>query len=224
MLARSGSAGNYSARTMATHSLSVLLGVGAALVLAWCMSILIHSSEMQLSAADQIRMLDFVRLQREETAVRKDRKPQRPEMSEAPEAPPAMSQASGDSGQTLAVSAPSAPAPSVEVTRSGIGLGASDGEYLPIVKVAPIYPRRALERGLTGTCLVRYTVTTAGTVRDVQVVDDQCSDPIFARPSEDAARRFKYKPRVIDGVAVEVIGIHNMFHYERGPDNQGGTQ
>jgi protein TonB len=25
-----------------------------------------------------------------------------------------------------------------------------DGEYLPIVKVAPVYPRRALERGITG--------------------------------------------------------------------------
>jgi hypothetical protein len=36
------------------------------------------------------------------------------------------------------------------IPRRGLGIGTGDGEYLPIVKVAPIYPRRALERGITG--------------------------------------------------------------------------
>lgn len=211
-------------RLLALHLASVLLGSSAALTLAWFMSVLIHSSEMRLSSVDQIRMLDFVRLQREETVVRKDRKPQRPEISEAPQAPPQISPAANDSGKTLAVSAPTAPAATVEIARGGLGIGSSDGEYLPIVKVAPIYPRRALERGLTGTCLVRYTVTTSGTVRDVEVVDGRCSDPIFARPSEDAARRFKYKPRVIDGVAAEVHGVYNMFRFERASDTGGAAQ
>ena len=195
-----------------------ILGGIIALLLAFFMYTLIHSSEMRLSTVDRVQMLDFVRLKREEVVQRKERKPQRPELSQAPDSPPMIEQAASSAGETLAVSSPpQAPARAdMDVARTGLGIGSGDGEYLPIVKVAPIYPRRALERGITGTCVVRYTVTTAGTVKDVVVVEELCTDSIFYQPSQEAARRFKYKPRVIDGTPVEVVGVHNMFHYEIG--------
>ena len=65
-----------------------------------------------------------------------------------------------------------APAANVEVAIAGTGgMSASDGEYLPIVKVAPIYPRRAQTRGITGYCIVEYTVTKSGSIRDPQPVE-----------------------------------------------------
>lgn len=196
----------------------IAIGLGGvmALALGFLMYTLTHSSEMKLSETARIQMLDFVRVKRNETVDRKDRKPERPQINEVPEAPPAMKRSSSDAGQTLAVSAPTNMGVDLDVGRIGIGSG--DGEYLPIVKVAPVYPRRAVARGLTGTCLVRYTVTTAGTVKDVVVVEEHCTDAVFHRPSVEAALRFKYKPRVIDGAAVEVIGVHNMFHYEMAPE------
>ena len=48
----------------------------------------------------------------------------------------------------------------------GFSLGVGEGDYLPIVKVAPIYPQRALVRGIEGYCVVQYTVTRQGTIRD----------------------------------------------------------
>ncbi len=187
--------------------------IASALAMAWFMYFLTHSSQMRLSAGDRVQMLDFVRLKRNEITERKDRKPERPEVNEVPEAPPTADQ-SASSGETLAVSAPMNVDAGLDVGR-GIGLGTGDGEYLPIVKVAPIYPRRAAERGIEGTCMVMYTVTTAGTVKDVQVVEGHCENQVFERPSVDAALRFKYKPRVIDGVAVEVRGVYNRFYYEQ---------
>ena len=80
--------------------------------------------------------------------------------------------------------------------------------------MAPIYPRRALSRGIVGECLVRYTVTTAGTIKDVEVIADRCTSDLFHQSSVDAARRFKYKPRIIDGVPVEVRGVYNMFRFQ----------
>ena len=65
-------------------------------------------------------------------------------------------------------------------------------------------------------------MTTSGTVRDVAVVEDFCQDPLFRRPSVEAARRFKYKPRVIDGTPVEVTEVYNMFHFEKQPQPPGG--
>jgi protein TonB len=183
-----------------------------ALGLAWFMYFLTHSSEMRLGDTDRIQMLDFVRLKREEVAQRKDRKPERPKPQEVPDAPPQSDSQSSD-GATLAVMAPTSVGADLSI--GDIGLGTGDGEYLPIVKVAPIYPRRAIERGITGTCLVTYTVTTLGTVKDVQVVEGGCDNEIFERPSVEAAYRFKYKPRVINGEAVEVLGVYNRFYYEQ---------
>ncbi|ABD79620.1 energy transducer TonB [Saccharophagus degradans] len=94
----------------------------------------------------------------------------------------------------------------------GIGGFASDGDYLPIVKVAAKYPQRAAARGIEGYCIVMYTVTKTGETRDV-VVDD-CPESIFARESIKAAERFKYKPKVINGEPVEVPNVRNRFTFE----------
>ena len=42
-----------------------------------------------------------------------------------------------------------------------------DGEYIPLFKVVPIYPRRALERGTMGYALVKFTITDTGSVETV---------------------------------------------------------
>lgn len=88
---------------------------------------------------------------------------------------------------------------------------AASQQYLPITKKAPDYPQRALDKGIQGDCTVSYTVDTQGKVRDPQVVDG--CHPWFAQPSLQAARSFRYQPRMVDGRAVEVPGIKNTFHY-----------
>ena len=104
----------------------------------------------------------------------------------------------------------------MNVSINALGLSSGDGEYLPIVKVAPIYPRRAQTRGITGFCIVTYTVTTTGAIRDPYVENETDCSPkgIFERASIKAALKFKYKPRVVDGQAIEVAGVQNKFTYE----------
>ncbi|MDP1756946.1 MAG: TonB family protein, partial [Pseudohongiella sp.] len=51
------------------------------------------------------------------------------------------------------------------------GLGATDGEMLPLVNIQPTYPTRAAQRGIEGWAQVSFTVTETGGVRDVFVVD-----------------------------------------------------
>jgi protein TonB len=186
-------------------------GLCAALGLAWFMYVLIQSSEMQLAETDRARVLDFVRIKREETAARKDRKPERPKASEVPDIPP--TDQSSDSGPQLALNVSSPTDMDADLDLHG-GMATGDGDYLPIVKVAPIFPRAALSRGLKGECMVRYTVTTAGTVKDVEVINDECAQTVFRSPSVEAAKRFKYKPRMIDGVPVEVHGVRNRFYFD----------
>ena len=95
----------------------------------------------------------------------------------------------------------------------GPGLQATDGEYLPIVKVAPIYPRRALSRGIEGYVIVDYTVTKQGTVKDPIIIEGK-PEGIFDSAAIKSALRYKYKPRVIDGVPVEVPGVRTKIIFQ----------
>lgn len=83
--------------------------------------------------------------------------------------------------------------------------------YKPISKVKPDYPMRALENELEGNCTVEYSVNTQGQVVNPKALSD--CDPIFVRPSLNAARQFKYQPRIVNGQAVEVAKIKNTFEY-----------
>lgn len=84
-------------------------------------------------------------------------------------------------------------------------------QYQPISKAAPEYPQRALDKNLQGQCTVSYNVDTQGRVQDPQVLGD--CHPLFARPSLQAAKGFRYEPRIIEGRAVMVSGVKNTFHY-----------
>ncbi|MEP5568202.1 MAG: energy transducer TonB [Halioglobus sp.] len=137
----------------------------------------------------------------------------KPDKVEDPEEPPPeidMAQIDLDMDTNVDNIAPTA---SIDISISTTGMSSGDGEYLPIVKVAPIYPRRAQTRGISGYCIVEYTVTTSGAIRDPVPVDCQPSG-VFEKASVKAATKFKYKPRVVDGEAIEVAGVQNKFTYE----------
>lgn len=105
-----------------------------------------------------------------------------------------------------------APRVSPNLNIKGVGGFSGDGEYLPIVKVQPVYPRRALTRGIEGYVIVEFTVTTNGSVRDPFVVESQPKN-VFDRAAMKAALKFKYKPRVIDGEPIEVPGVRNKITF-----------
>jgi protein TonB len=140
----------------------------------------------------------------------KEAKPEKVEDPEEP--PPEMQPLEFDMDMDVDV-VNLAPTAKVNVSINSSGMSSGDGEYLPIVKVAPIYPRRAQTRGITGYCIVEYVVTKTGSIRDPQPVDCQ-PEGVFERASLKAAEKFKYKPRVVDGEPIEVAGVQNKFTYE----------
>ncbi len=64
-----------------------------------------------------------------------------------------------------------APSMGMDMNMGTGGNFSGDGEYMPIVAVAPEYPRRAAQRGIEGFVTVQFTVTTNGSTRDVVVTD-----------------------------------------------------
>ncbi len=98
---------------------------------------------------------------------------------------------------------------------SNASISATDGDYLPLVAIAPQYPTRAAQRGIQGWCLVSFTVDGLGNVVEETIVVVDAEPPnIFDRSSERAAARFKFQPRVVNGQGVEVAGVQYLFRYE----------
>ncbi|TQV70191.1 TonB family protein [Exilibacterium tricleocarpae] len=188
-------------------------GAACALLLTWFMYALIQSSHPELDESERVHLLDFVRIKKAEQSERVDRKPQRPLQAPKPPAPALrQAQSNTDTGASLTIEAPDAS--QLTAGLGGLAIGAGEGEYLPLIKVAPVYPPKAMAKRLQGTCAVSYTVTKNGSVRDVRVLEGECEHDVFERPSIKAAEKFKYKPRIVNGEAVEVQGVLNRFTYE----------
>lgn len=90
----------------------------------------------------------------------------------------------------------------------------SEGEVpLPIVKVAPIYPRHALVEKIEGRVLLEFVVTETGAVRDPVILDAKPRG-VFGRAALGAVANFKYEPKVVDGKPQETAGVHNLIVFE----------
>lgn len=199
---------------LARYTAAIVFGSLVTLGVLFTMQVLIATPQSKLDESGTRHFVDFVRVQRQETVQRKDRRPDKPLAADTP--PPETIQPRIDAMEDsrVAIAVPAVPVDlGMEMSVAGLGLVASDGDYLPIVKIAPVYPPVAQTRGIEGYCLVEYTVTVAGTTRDVVVIEAEPSG-IFDKVSIDAALKFKYRPRVVNGEPIEVRGVRNVFRYQ----------
>ena len=157
--------------------------------------------------------IEFVRVKRNEDVQEKERELKKPEQLEAPPPPPPMS-ASKSKPQNADVGMGIPNLNEGANMEGGIDLSAgSDADVMPLVRVAPQYPRRALSRGIEGWVEVEFTISKLGTVVNPQVTD---ADPpsIFDRAAIKAVQGWKYKPKIENGNAVERHGVRVVITFE----------
>jgi periplasmic protein TonB len=189
----------------------IALGVVATAALFFLMQALIRSDRSPFTEPPHGRIVDFVRVQQDTAVETRDRRPPPPPPVDEP--PPDMPETQFDSTSTAMGVDIGAVDVSVNVQVGGTGGFSADGEYLPIVQVAPDYPRRALERGIEGYVLLEFTVNETGAVEDPVVIEAE-PPGVFDRAAINAALRFKYRPRVVDGEPVRVSGVRNRITFE----------
>ena len=89
----------------------------------------------------------------------------------------------------------------------------ADGSYVPIFQVPPVYPRRALERGIEGCVMLKFTVTKVGSTKDPSV-EWAVPPGIFDRAAMRSALKYKYKPQIRDGEAIEVPNVRTVVIFK----------
>jgi protein TonB len=100
----------------------------------------------------------------------------------------------------------------VGVLRGAPAMAQDDTDAVPLVRIAPDYPPRALARDLEGQVTLEFTIGAEGTTKDIHVIES--SDPIFEEPAVSAVSRWRYSPRVVDGSAVEIVGVRAVITFE----------
>ena len=189
----------------------VVLGAIATFALFMLMQALIKSDKSPFDDSIKGKIVDFVRLEDDVDLQTKQRKPKPPPPPDEP--PPDMPKPDFDQSNVSQGVDIGGVDVSVDLNVGGTGGFSSDGEYLPIVKVAPVYPRRAQTRGIEGFVLLEFVVTKTGAVRDPVVIESK-PPGIFDRAAMSAALKFKYKPKVVNGEPIDVAGVRNLITFE----------
>ncbi|MDH3586679.1 MAG: energy transducer TonB [Gammaproteobacteria bacterium] len=194
------------------YAFSIVIGVVVTMSLLFLMQVLIATGKQALTKPRDRAKLEFVRVKRNEALNTEDFTPEKPPKppETPPETPPQDMDNIDPTAPTINVAPPSVAA---ETSIGGPGgMNIAEGDYLPIVRVAPVYPARALSRGLEGYVDMSFTVTTTGTVKDPLVMFSTSS--LFERAAIRAVLKFKYKPRVVDGVPVEVPNVKTRISFQ----------
>jgi protein TonB len=193
---------------------SMAMATGITLGLFYFMQALIATGERFDQRVNVVKIVDATMPDIELEVIEEIDKPELIEevVQDTPDTPE--KQINLDSGPSLNIERASVDI-DTNLSLDNASISATDGDYLPLVAIAPQYPTRAAQRGIQGWCLVSFTVDGMGNVvEDTITVVDAEPASIFDRSSIRAATRFKFQPRVVDGQGVEVPGVQYLFRYQ----------
>ena len=197
---------------------SVVLAILVALSLFWVMHYLILGGDNKRPEVGDYKTVDFVRLKRDERLDTKQRvKPPKPPPPKKPPPPPKM-QVQQQQVQQQAPTPFNMPNLNLPTNISGgpfIGgfspgnTSQGDGGLIPLIRLQPQYPRQAARDGIEGVVVLEIVVNPDGTVRSARVVSAKPRG-YFEAAAVNAARKGKFKPKIVDGKAVESVGTYPM--------------
>ncbi len=193
--------------------LTVGLGIVTSFALFWVMQALITVSG-ELKEGGGNLSVDFVRLKRDTAPEAKKREPPKREKPDAPPPPPQMNMAKAmNPGEAVGEIVPMVDTGMELEKATSLSAGGADTDVVPLVRVDPEYPPRARQQGLEGWVDIEFTISPVGTVQDARVIGSQPTF-VFDRAALKAVRRWRYNPRVENGVAVARAGVKVRLRFE----------
>lgn len=159
-----------------------------------------------VSDIDNLKVIDFVRLKREERLTRKERvKPKKPKPKKPliapkvkinkPKPPEPMNR---PPVKALALNLPvdlSATSALGDALVGGFGDRAVNANVVPLARINPVYPKRARMMKKEGYVKLEFTITEVGSVKDIEVVESQ-PPSLFDRSATRALLKWKFKPKM----------------------------
>lgn len=174
-------------------------------------------------AQEKLEALDFEINPQAEEIIERRRTVQRAVRDRAVETPPPAPSIDVEeaSKPTEAIATVSGAIPTFEkpkLDRKDFKIQVSDRDAQPLVRMPGKVPDRALRDGKSGHCKMRFDVNTSGVPFNINAYF--CTAKMFERESVRATGKFKYRPKIVDGNAVEMRGVETKITY-RVTDERG---
>ncbi|MEF1170920.1 TonB family protein [Vibrio sinaloensis] len=194
------------ARLFLALPLSVLISLSLFSLMAW----MVDKSHQGAPQASEAVRFDMVMLENDADVQRRQRSvPEQPKPPSSPE-PVNLTQAQT---QIKPVS-PVIPSSALGLNTAidGIAISApnltgtmGNQRALPLYRVEPRYPSKALKRRVEGYVIMQFTIDAAGRPKDIQVIE---ANPkrVFEKEAVNALKKWKYQPKIEEGVSVEQFG------------------
>lgn len=183
--------------------------VGIGLLMFLAMQLMIRSDQILKKGDSDKTFLNFVRVDRSDDVKTKKRQPPKePPPPETPPDTPDMSTQLANVNPNLNMNMPSigvpinsGDGPYLGALSQGQGLAGFDTDVIPVVRVAPAYPRNAKMAKIQGYVTMEVTINPDGTVSDAKVME---SDPprLFDAAALTAIKRWKFRPKIVNGAPV----------------------
>ena len=189
-------------------NIALIFGALLSLAMFWVMWKLI-SGPIDAASMRTATRIEFTRMRKDtEVASKREQKVERERPPPAPEVP-RMAFSSGSVESNVATLTPTVDAGSA-MSKMSLSAG-SDRDTIPLVRVPPDYPQRAISRGLEGWVQVQFTITGTGSVKDAVVV--KSSSKIFEEAALKSIARWRYNPKIEGGVAVDRVGVQTIIRF-----------
>ncbi|HET6630420.1 MAG TPA: energy transducer TonB [Woeseiaceae bacterium] len=189
--------------------LTFLLGAVLTIGMFWVLWSLI-SQPINVDEMLEATRIEFSRMRRDtQAATKRDERVEREPPPPAPEMPRMSFSAANVGGSAVTLT------PTIDTAGAlgNMNLSAgADTDVIPLVRIAPEYPPRALRRGIEGWVQVQFTITPTGAVTDATVV---AADPpgLFDEAAIRSILRWRYNPKIEGGVAVERVGVQTVIRF-----------
>jgi protein TonB len=191
------------------YPIAFVFGAAFMLLLFWVMWSLV-SVPVDMVEMRQATRVEFTRMRQDTEAQKKQEEKVQPDKPPPVPEVPQLNFSKGSMDNTVAQLTPTVDANSA-LSKMKMTAG-SDRDIIPLVRINPDYPPRALSRGIQGWVIVQFTISATGTVKDPKVVDS--SNSIFNDAALKAIARWRYNPKVEEGVAVERVGVQTKLVFQ----------
>ncbi|HCZ9280267.1 TPA: energy transducer TonB [Vibrio alginolyticus] len=185
---------------------SLLISVSLFSFMAW----MVDKGNQRAPEASEAVRFDMVMVENEADVQRRQRSV--PEQPEPPQAPEPMDLSQADTQMEPMSQMTPVSALGLNTALEGIAISApnlkgtmGNQQALPLYRVDPRYPSKALKRRVEGYVIMRFTIGATGRPKDIEVIEAE-PERMFEREAIRALKKWKYQPKVEDGVSIEQFG------------------
>lgn len=185
---------------------SLLISVSLFSFMAW----MVDKGNQRAPETSEAVRFDMVMVENEADVQRRQRSV--PEQPEPPQAPEPMDLSQADTQMEPMSQMTPVSALGLNTALEGIAISApnlkgtmGNQQALPLYRVDPRYPSKALKRRVEGYVIMRFTIDATGRPKDIEVIEAE-PQRMFEREAIRALKKWKYQPKVEDGVSIEQYG------------------